>query len=423
MKRPPRTAAAPAERSDVAGRRLLVVGTTPRAAMRRYLPDAARRLGMISVLFADHDDPENEALFDRVVRFDLDDEDGLERRARAGIDGGPYDAVVTSIESHVVRTARLARALGLPGLDPEAGERARSKLAMRRAFEAAGLAVPRFVDVTTAEDLLEALEVVGLPAIVKPQRGWSSFGVRLLRVGDDVEAIVRQAARAVEEETGEAARFLVESVLEGPEFSVEGVVDRDGIRIAGITEKWTTAPPYFEEIQHVFPAALDDETSRSIVELARDAVRAVGIDLGGFHAEMRLTSDGPVMVEIAARLGGDGIPVVVRMARGIDLGEAAIRAALGQRVTLEERVGRFAGIRFVQPPRAGVVESARLDLDRRTVPGLVDHAFHAEPGTRLDLPPVAYGTRPGWALVASRRRDDLLATLDAVAARADWSFR
>ncbi|MFM9662966.1 carboxylase, partial [Streptomyces scabiei] len=60
-----------------------------------------------------------------------------------------------------------------------------------------------------------------------------------------------------------------------------------------------------------------------IRQVALGALSTVGISCGVMHVEMRLTHQGPRIVEINARLGGDLIPHLVHLATGLNLPQIA----------------------------------------------------------------------------------------------------
>ncbi|CAD6562727.1 hypothetical protein ACFQ3P_38945 [Paraburkholderia sabiae] len=55
----------------------------------------------------------------------------------------------------------------------------------------------------------------------------------------------------------------------------------------------------------------------------------MGLTLGVFHAEARITRDCPALIEIAARLGGYRIYRLVELSKSLSLPEVMIRSHLG----------------------------------------------------------------------------------------------
>src|SRR5207249_7492479 len=101
---------------------------------------------------------------------------------------------------------------------------------------------------------------------------------------------------------------LIEEYVEGPEYSVEGFMDGGSVRVACITSKFLGPEPHFVEAGHVVPGSISEPERRRVVAYVGRVVAALRLDRGPFHAELRCTPHGPLLIEIAARLGGDRIP-------------------------------------------------------------------------------------------------------------------
>ncbi|WP_460371062.1 ATP-grasp domain-containing protein, partial [Actinocorallia lasiicapitis] len=182
-------------------------------------------------------------------------------------------------------------------------------------------------DVAAATALAAGL---GYPVVLKPRALSGSIGV--VRVGSAAE--LESAFPAVlGARTGLSARahlgVLVEEYLDGPEYSVDAVTSGGVTRILVVAEKTLGFAPFFEETGHLVPArpvpGLDDA-----VELVVRAHAALGLDSMTTHTEVRLTPAGPRLVEINARLGGDLIPYLGRLALGVDAPGAAADVAMGR---------------------------------------------------------------------------------------------
>ena len=121
----------------------------------------------------------------------------------------------------------------------------------------------------------------------------------------------------------------------------------------------TSGPPHFVEMGHSQPSRLRSGDVEKIKELACRAVKAVGIDHGPAHVEIMLTADGPKMIELGARLGGDFITShLVPLSTGVDMIGATIQIALGEIPNLEKQWQKGAAIRFFSVPK-GTVEKVR----------------------------------------------------------------
>lgn len=265
---------------------------------------------------------------DRLVELDTNDQAAVD----AALAREPrVDAVVPGLEFYVSVAARAAARLGLPGLPVATVERVRDKQVMRRALEEAGLPAPRWAVVESARDLAGAGARTGFPAVLKPADFAGSFHVS--RVEDERELAVAYQAMATDTtpDFGRTAgtRALVEEYLGGPEYSVEGYVHDGTVTVAAIVEKRLSPEPAFVEIGHIVPAECGEPLGARIREHTGAVVRALGVTMGPFHHEIRLTGRGPVTIELAARLAGGQIYELVELTTGLSLPRAMLDGYLG----------------------------------------------------------------------------------------------
>ena len=128
-----------------------------------------------------------------------------------------------------------------------------------------------------------------------------------------------------------------------------------------VTDRLTAEPPAFGvALAHVFPS---DEAKGEVVDVARAAVESVGIVNGPSYTQLRISPDGPVVMEVAARLGGGHDAELVRASTGVDLNALAVSFALGDPVsapTPDRRAGGAAVV-FLIPPVGELVRIEGLE--------------------------------------------------------------
>ncbi len=264
---------------------------------------------------------------------------------------------------------RINERLGLSGIDSATAIRTTNKAKMRRAFEAAGVPSPSSAGAATVEEALAAAGQISGPLIFKPSRNSGSRGVTRLADNKDRGQLVAAFEYALAESRDPSV--VVEECLEGPEYSVEILVWNGRPHVLAVTDKETTGAPHFVETGHSEPTRQVDAVRRSIEETACMAATAVGIDWAAAHAEIMLTGDGPVMIEIGARMGGDFITTeLVPRSAGIDMTEGAINLALGREPDLTARRSPGgAAIRYLTP-QPGKVLSVDGLAEAEQMPGV-----------------------------------------------------
>ncbi|MFD7505033.1 pyridoxal-phosphate dependent enzyme [Streptomyces sp. NPDC059850] len=265
--------------------------------------------------------------------------------------------VTTTSDFYVPAVADLAEWLGLPGSPVESVSTCRDKAALRAALTEAKVAQPAYAVVTDPGEVAGAVAEVGLPCVVKPTDDSGSNNVLLCHTREQAAAQVELILGIHTNVRGmpTARTVLVEAFADGPEYSVE-MFSLDGeAECVGITAKRVGGAPYFVETGHTFPAELPDDTRAAVTDTVRRALTACGIALGPTHTEVRLTADGPVIIEINPRLAGGMIPELIRLATGVDLLEQQLRAAVGLAPLLTPNLSAYAGIRFLMADRQGTL--------------------------------------------------------------------
>ncbi|MCE7079456.1 ATP-grasp domain-containing protein [Streptomyces sp. ST2-7A] len=299
-----------------------------------------------------------------------------------------FDGVISSCDYYLPAVARVAAHLGLPGPAPEAVEAACRKDLTRRILMDAGVPGPRHAVCRDRAELVDAARELGFPLVLKPTDLCAGMYVR--RVDDETQLLAahREIADFPVNARGQrrSPALLLEELLAGPEVSVE-TVSRNGVHhVVGVTDKSVAGAPAFIETGHMFPAASPPDALREAGATAVAALSALGVDDVVAHTEIKLTPDGPRVVEVNPRPAGNRITELVRHVTGVDLPGAAVDIALGREPDLVPRetgVGS-AAIGFLLPDRAG--ELAGFDGEREAA-GI--------PGVReLDLVAPGRHTRP-----------------------------
>lgn len=383
---------------------------------RRYALESIRRQGVrITLLESPPMRTWALPLVDAVYEEDLADHDRIRAKVKELHAGSPFNGVLSYDETRVELAAAVSADLGLPGLSPESAARCRDKQLMREAFRWAGVPSAQSVLALTVEEAAAAAGMIGYPVVVKPRNLGGSRGVVLVENDTGLRAQFDIAAGARDPRIESVPGVLVEEYLDGPEVSVECVVQEGRVHLCGLTEKQVGFAPYFEELGHVCGPPKHHPQYQAIVRVVEEAHRALGVTFGATHSELRLTSTGPRMIEVAARLGGDLIPMVTRLATGVDQVALTVSALTGGTVGVEPTQDRVAGIRMLYPDRAGTVR--RLDH----IPGAeelwYDLQWHVSVGQEVALPPSTFMGRLGHVVAVADSLRELEERLDeAVAA-------
>lgn len=328
------------------------------------------------------------------------------------------DVVITSTSDGPVRTAAYVNEkLGKqPDLSYENSLCATIKSKMRDRLRECGVPIPEYYAATDFAGFSEAVDRLNGHCIVKPADNAGSRGVVLLdEPGLSVdfvtdEGILVEGMNQSEEQKRKFAAYqerldeimnrtysysrdnsrngtvMVEEYMKGPEVSVEIMVVEGEPHILAITDKYITPPPYFVELAHCEPSRLDEETQNRIREVASQAVRAIGIENAPAHVEVKVTPEGPKIVELAARLGGDFITSrLVPLSTGIDMVGASVLLATGEKPDLTQTRKQGAAIHFIhaKEDQQGVIEKITVPETLREADGVEEIVLYQKPGATV----------------------------------------
>jgi acetyl-CoA/propionyl-CoA carboxylase biotin carboxyl carrier protein len=188
----------------------------------------------------------------------------------------------------------------------------------------------------TDAQVIEAVSVVGFPALLKPSAGGGGKGMRIVRAGDDVaQAVVgarREAARSFGDET-----LLVERLIDNPRhIEVQVLADTHG-NVVHLGERECSLQRRHQKVIEEAPSPFVDEQTRTrIGQSAIDVAKSCGY-VGVGTVEFIVSGSNPeeyFFLEMNTRLQVEH--PVTEMITGIDLVREQLRVAAGERLTLRQ---------------------------------------------------------------------------------------
>ena len=281
------------------------------------------------------------------------------------------DGIMTIATDMPMRSIALAcERLGLPGITRDTALKSTDKGEMIKAFEENGVEHPWFYIIEKPEELENVVEKISYPCISKPTDNSGSRGVMLAHNEEELKKDVLYSS-----ENGRSGGVIIEEYLEGNEVSVEVMAVNGEINVLQVTDKLTTGAPHFVEMGHSQPSRLAKADVLAIEDLAKRAVRAVGIKNGPAHVEIMLTKNGPKMIELGARMGGDCITThLVPLSTGIDMIKATMDVACGDVPDVEKRFSKGSAIRFIKT-QSGVIKDVEGVEIAKEIEGVREIAF------------------------------------------------
>jgi biotin carboxylase len=379
-------------------KRLLVLGAGPG---QLGLLEAARKRELY-VIAADRDPgAPGFPLADRRALISAEDEPALERLAAAEqIDG----VIAPGIDWAVAIAARISAKLGLPHpLAVESAQLAVSKLKQRERFAEAGLPFARYAVASRGEEAEEAAAELGFPLVVKAPNRQGQRGLVLARGPEELASAVERALAA-----SRSGLCMIEQLEPGREATVIGFsLDGRYHALAVNDRRSAPAPAFGVSLEHAWPSSLTETELERVIEIAGRAVATLGIEQGPSYVQVIVSERGPLLIELAARLGGGHDAELVEAAVGIELNGLALAAALGEPIDPDALVPRpltgGACTRFLVAPEGelvavhGVEEASALEGVKRV-------RLYREPGY-VFAPLRSRSDRAGAVLTIGRDRE------------------
>ncbi|MEU0531850.1 ATP-grasp domain-containing protein [Amycolatopsis tolypomycina] len=249
-------------------------------------------------------------------------------------DASGCDGVICYTDLLARVTAEIAHRHGLRGQSPATALALTDKDVQRRTLAEHGVDTVRSAMLRRPEDWEGAVARVGLPAVLKPCYGGGSRNTYRI---DDAATGARLAGRLLAPGPGGPAEttMVLEELLIGVDqgrhgdyCSVETITVGGVMTHLPVLSKFPLAEP-FRETGQFWPSHLDDHAQERAREVTEATLRALGSRDGLTSTELKLTPDGPRVIEVNSRLDGfvselsthSGGPNLFVTAAGVAVGE------------------------------------------------------------------------------------------------------
>jgi biotin carboxylase len=304
-------------------------------------------------------------------------------------------AVVAGTEPGVELADALSEALhpitGAPTNGTALSPARRDKYLMIERIKQRGLRGARQTLVEDEDQLRNWHNEVGGTVVLKPLRSAANDGVTWCRTPDDsVQAFGRLNGREnVLSQSNDGV--VAQECLVGTEYTVD-TVSRDGEH--HVCDIWETyrinanGIPDLLVAWRLLPAK--GEVQDELIAYAFEVLDALGIRHGAAHAEIKMTSNGPCLVEVGARIAGATLPEGARLATGRSQVDWTVDAYArpeefsrnsGRPYHLRQHVARAAMV----APRSGTLISYHSLEAIKELDSFHDMRARVSPGEQLPL--------------------------------------
>jgi biotin carboxylase len=262
--------------------------------------------------------------------------------------------------------AELTKVLGLKGNSPESANAARNKILMRELLNQENVNCPKSMCFYNIEDIQKSKNNFAFPLIIKPPNMTSSKFVRLVNNFDDLIEASNEIFQAINNVLNYPVikAVLIEEYVTGPEFSIELFLDDKICKFASVTEKRKCELPNFVELAHIVPSSItNSKQNQDLITVAYKAAMAIGLEYGPVHVEIVFGENGPSIIELAGRIGGDRIMFLVELASKVCLPSLAIQQVFNSNIDnmIDNIFYQGAAIRYLTATPGKVIDILGVD--------------------------------------------------------------
>lgn len=271
-----------------------------------------------------------------------------------------------AVDPGVVAASYVAEKMGLPfTCSYESACIMQDKSKFRQFLTDHGFNVPNAKGYTKAEDALKDVDFFNWPVIVKPVDSAGSKGVTRVDDPKDLEAAI---AHALDESHN--GHFIIEDFLklQGYQSSADCFSVDGELVYADYSDQLfdkNAENPYTPAIE-IWPASMPQEHQDYLTSEIQRLLKLLNCGTGLYNIESRVCKNGkPYIMEVSPRAGGNRIAELQRIGTGIDLIEAEVQKAVGEKVsviTMPHYDGFYVNY-IVHSNQDGIFEKAILDED------------------------------------------------------------
>ncbi len=194
----------------------------------------------------------------------------------------------------------------------------RDKAEALKVLKQKGLLVADFANVGTWNEAVEwAEQHAKWPIVVKPLSSAGTDGVTFAYNMAQLEVAFQKIYGKNDKFKSQNQSVLLMEYLKGPEYTVN-LVMKDGVPI--VSDVWYYERPIIEGAATLYDydrlVSFNEAEKLNLIAYAVEVAKSLGIQNGPAHVEVKITEDGPRLVEMAARACGGGLGRVTKLATG-----------------------------------------------------------------------------------------------------------
>ena len=219
----------------------------------------------------------------------------------------------------------IASKLNLPGMDYELSRIISYKYLLRKELEDAGIPGPKFRLIRNSRDIIDFMKELNTTIIIKPI--YSSGSKGLHKIVSALESEIEEKFNKCLEMSINEKKILAEEFIEGQDVGGVCLIREGSIIFFQLTKKYVN--DRFVPFAHVVPLDINTPDIRKIKNFFIILIEKFNIVNAVFDIDIRINKNGPHIIELGGRLGGNCIPLLLQYYTNVDLIKEVITMSLG----------------------------------------------------------------------------------------------
>lgn len=363
---------------DVVNKRLLIVGAG-RGQIGLY--KAAKEMGVHTIAGTMPDnDPPGIALADEVCYMNIAKPDEvLEKAKTLNLNG----IATCCLDTGVPALGKVCDALGFTGLTEDAAIMCGDKLKMKKAFMRHNVSTARFYEISNEDELVDALEKLQLPVIIKATDLQGSNGIYISKTRDAAFDGFKEALKRTKRDY-----CIIEEYIEGWEFGAQAFVYRGDVLFVMPHGDETYMSHTAVPVGHYVPLDYNEDVYKQTETAVKNAIYALGLNNCAVNVDLILKDNTVYVIELTGRVGANCLPELVQIYFGVEYYKMIIAMALGEnpvKLWDQRRNITKAGLAkmILETDKSGILDS--IEYQGVVEEGVLEVTFFKHPGDEIRI--------------------------------------
>ncbi|MDA1477635.1 ATP-grasp domain-containing protein [Bacillus changyiensis] len=268
------------------------------------------------------------------------------------------DGLITFAEMLLKSVSEIAKEIGISFMTPTIIERVQHKALQRKRLQEKNIPIPKYFEIKNKNDLLEAAEKIGFPSLLKPNFGGGGYGIFEINCLEELYEKYDEQCFKYENiiTEGEESTFNLEEKMIGTKWhendqladyvSVESIIIDRHVYHLTVSDRTKLYQP-FRESGYITPTSLKKSYIDALYRLTTSALKALELNNIMTHTEIKLTEEGPKIIEVNARPGGTTPFRINNASNGeFDVFYELAKLSLGENVSTDINFYKYAAAKI-----------------------------------------------------------------------------